>query len=93
MYIHMVTKILKWGNSLGLRIPKSFAKDLEIEPNAEVDISVEDGRLIVRPLREPTYDLETLLAGVTKDNRHEEVDVGQVGSGERLPERVGRELV
>ncbi len=79
MYIRatMVTRILKWGNSLGLRIPKSFAKELDIEPNSEVDITVRDGRLIVRPLPRPAYALEKLLSDVTEDNLHDEVDFGE----------------
>ena len=79
MYIRelMVTRILKWGNSLGLRIPKSFAKELDIEPNSEVDITVKDGRLIIRPLPRPAYALEELLSEVTKDNFHEEVEFGE----------------
>ena len=79
MYIPtaMMTKILKWGNSLGLRIPKSFAKELDIEPNSEVDITVKDGRLIIRPLPRPAYDLVELLADVTQDNLHDEVEFGE----------------
>ena len=73
----MLTKILKWGNSLGLRIPKSFAKELDIEPNSEVDITVKDGRLIIRPVPRPAYDLVELLADVTQDNLHDEVEFGE----------------
>jgi len=79
MYIRelMVTRILKWGNSLGLRIPKSFAKELDIGPNSEVDITLEDGGLMIRPLPRPAYALEGLLSEVTKDNLHEEVELGE----------------
>jgi len=79
MYIRttMMTKILKWGNSLRLRIPKSFAKELDIEPNSEVDITVKDGRLIIRPVPRPAYDLVELLADVTQDNLHDEVEFGE----------------
>ena len=79
MYIRdlMVTRILKWGNSLGLRIPKSFAKELDIEPNSEVDLTVEDGQLILHPVPRPAYRLEQLLAEVTKDNLHDEIDFGE----------------
>ena len=74
----MMTKILKWGNSLGLRIPKSFAKELDIEPNSEVDITVKDGRLIIRPVPRPAYELVELLADVTQDNLHDEVEFGEL---------------
>ena len=79
MYIRttMMTKILKWGNSLGLRIPKSLAKELDIEPNSQVDITVKDGRLIIRPVPRPAYELVELLADVTQDNLHDEVEFGE----------------
>ena len=69
----MRTKIQKWGNSLGLRIPKSFAEEAHIHAGSPVDLSMDDGRLIVRRLRVPPYRLEDLLSKVTKDNLHEEV--------------------
>lgn len=72
----MITKIQKWGNSLGLRIPKSFAEEAEVTSGSEVDLSVVDGVLIVRPVRRRTYSLQDLMRGVTRENLHEEVDVG-----------------
>jgi len=72
----MQTKIQRWGNSLGLRIPKSFAEQVGVEAGSEVDLSVEDGELIVRPGRLPKYELTDLLKGVTARNVHEEVETG-----------------
>ena len=69
----MRTKIQKWGNSLGLRIPKSFAEEAQLHAGSAVDLSLDDGRLIVRRSRVPSYRLEDLLSKVTKDNLHEEV--------------------
>ena len=46
----MKTRIQKWGNSLALRIPKSFAAETHQEQGPLVDISLHDGRLIVEPL-------------------------------------------
>ena len=81
MYIQsrstMQTKVQKWGNSLGLRIPKSFAEQAGVEAGSEVDLSVEDGELIVRPRRTPKYDLKDLLRGVTAKNVHKEVETGE----------------
>jgi len=72
----MLTKIRKWGNSLGLRIPKFLAEEARVQEGATVDLTLEDGRLIVRPVRPPSYRLADLLSGVTKDNLHEEVATG-----------------
>lgn len=79
----MQTKIQKWGNSLGLRIPKSFAKQAGVVAGSDVDLSVEDGELIVRPRRSPRYELKDLLQAVTAKNLHREVETG---------EPVGREV-
>ena len=72
----MRTQIQKWGNSLALRIPKSFAAESHIEAGSMVDLSITEGKLIVIPVAEPTYTLDELLAGVTKENLHVEVDTG-----------------
>ena len=72
----MRTQIQKWGNSLALRIPKSFATESSIEEGSLVDMSIIEGRLIIEPISEPTYTLEELLAGVTKENIHAEADTG-----------------
>jgi antitoxin MazE len=72
----MVTKIQKWGNSLGLRIPKSFAAEANIEAGSEVDISVREKEIIVRRAKRAGYKLEDLLASVSKKNIHEEIDTG-----------------
>jgi antitoxin MazE len=73
----MHTKIQRWGNSLGLRIPKSFAEQAGVEAGSEVDLSVEHGELIVRPTRVPKYALKDLLRGVTATNVHEKVETGE----------------
>jgi len=66
----------KWGNSLGLRIPKSFAAEVEVEAGSTVDIRVENGDLVIRPLRRKQYVLSELLEGVNSGNLHEEITTG-----------------
>ena len=72
----MRIRVQKWGNSLALRIPKSFATETALDSGAEVDLTLEDGRLVITPLSEPRYSLSDLLAGVTPQNLHSEVDTG-----------------
>jgi antitoxin MazE len=73
----MLTKIQKWGNSLGLRIPRSFAKEAHVEAGAKVDLTVKGGRLIARPIEPARYRLEELLAEVSPENLHGEVRTGK----------------
>ena len=72
----MRAQVQKWGNSLALRIPRSFAVESEIEQGAEVDLSLEKGRLVITPMKKSACTLDDLMAGVTPDNLHDEVDTG-----------------
>jgi antitoxin MazE len=72
----MLTKVQKWGNSLALRIPKAFAVDAKLENDSVVEISIVKGKIIITPVSAPGWTLDELLAGITKDNLHSEVDTG-----------------
>jgi antitoxin MazE len=74
--ISMRTRIQKWGNSLALRIPKFLAAEVHIEQDSLVEVSLVEGKLILEPVAEPAWTLEELLAGVTEQNLHGEVDTG-----------------
>jgi len=71
----VLTKVQKWGNSLAVRIPKAFADELGLENNAVVEMTLNEGKLVVKVApRQPT--LEDLLARVTPENIHKEIDDG-----------------
>ena len=72
----MRAKIQKWGNSLAVRIPKALAELVELSGGREVELSVEDGKMIVQPARKRRYTLDELVAGITEENRHEEIGTG-----------------
>jgi len=69
-------RIQKWGNSLALRIPESFASETNLHQESEVDLSVADGKLIISSAETPNLTLEQLLQGVTPENLHGEVETG-----------------
>lgn len=72
----MHSKVHKWGNSLALRIPRAFALEVGLREDAAVEVSVRQGRLVVAPLKVPTYELDDLVAGITRRNLHGETDFG-----------------
>ena len=78
----MRTRIQKWGNSLAVRIPKVLATEANMTQNAEVEVSLVDGRLIVEPIGQPAWTLEQLLSRVTEENLHAEVDTGPAAGNE-----------
>lgn len=69
-------KIQRWGNSLALRIPRSFAADARVEDGSIVDLSIDDGSLVVRPIRHKKYELRELLRRIEPESIHEEIDTG-----------------
>ena len=79
----MQTKIQKWGNSLAVRIPKAFVREAHVAYGTPVDLSVDDGKIVIDPHVQPEYSLADLLKGITKKNIHAEVETGDV---------VGREV-
>ena len=72
----MLARIQKWGNSLGLRIPKTLAADAQVAEGTSVELNVENGRLIVTPQRMPKCSIEDLVARITPENLHGETDTG-----------------
>jgi len=80
----MVAKVQKWGNSLAVRIPRSYARDARLTSGSAVDISVQDGKIVVAPAQRGRYRLDELLKSVTKKNLHREIDAGRPVGRERL---------
>lgn len=72
----MRANVRRWGNSLAIRIPKSFAEEVGLKTDAPVELHVADGALVVRPVPAAAPALGDLLQGVTPDNLHDEVDAG-----------------
>ena len=54
----MRTKVQKWGNSLALRIPKTFAHDAQLENDSTVELSLVDGQIIIKPVTARRWTLE-----------------------------------
>jgi len=72
----MKTRIQKWGNSLAVRIPKSFADEVGLQRETPVEVSLMDGQLVISRISKPKPDLEQLLSKITKENLHQQVDTG-----------------
>ena len=73
----MKTVVQLWGNSLALRIPKSFAQQTSIKKGSSVSLTVKDGRMVMQPLKRRKYTLQELVSKITPQNRHPETDWGK----------------
>jgi antitoxin MazE len=67
---------------LAVRIPKPSATEVGFNQRSEVDVSMVDDALVIKPCIEPSFSLEELLARVTDENLHEEIDTGLPGGRE-----------
>lgn len=75
--------VKKWGNSASVRIPAGIMEAARLDLDDAVDVREEHGRIVIEPIRAVEYSLDALLAGVTGDNMHAEVDFG-VPAGKEL---------
>ena len=63
----IVKTIARWGNANALRIPNTMLEELGLHEASEVELSVEEGKLIVEPVREEPDSLEELLEGSSRE--------------------------
>ncbi|GFO66162.1 AbrB/MazE/SpoVT family DNA-binding domain-containing protein [Geomonas paludis] len=80
----MVAKAQKWGNSLAVRLPKSIAAECGIEAESPVEITRQEGYIVIKPIVNKVLSLDALLDGINEENLHAEVSCGKP---------VGRELL
>lgn len=85
----MPSTVQKWGNSLGVRIPKALAEEVRLAEGSEVEINAADGVITIRPRRRQKRrrnrpSLAELLAKFKPEHRHGELN--------NSPPR-GRELI
>lgn len=75
----MLAKIQKWGNSQGLRLTKKLLEDAQLDVGDEVDVSVKNGVMIVKPAKRVRgrYNLKDLVARIPQNCETGEVDRGE----------------
>ncbi|WP_077615646.1 AbrB/MazE/SpoVT family DNA-binding domain-containing protein [Caenibacillus caldisaponilyticus] len=77
--MEMIERVQKWGNSLAVRIPNAVAEQLAIQQGSEIEIVVESQAIKLIPKKKKP-SLEELLAKITPENRHAEIDFGVQGN-------------
>lgn len=69
----MKTKIQKWGNSLGVRLPKNITDQKTLRDGLGVFVVLRNNQIVIEPIEEE-LSLESLLSKVTVDNLHKETE-------------------
>jgi antitoxin MazE len=77
-------QVTKWGNNLGIRVPKDMATQLGLVDGARVDVELDGSRLVISTAKQ-VYQLEELLRGMTPEAMHEAFDWGPDVGRENVP--------
>lgn len=81
----MQVQVAKWGNSLGVRLPKELAARLGLSEGSRVEMQAESDRIVISVAR-PLYTLEELLVGMTPEAMRDAFDWGEDVGRERIDE-------
>ena len=74
----MSAKIQKWGNSVGVRIPKIIMEKANLSVNSEIEIECKNQKIIIFS-KKKSIQLKDLLSQITKDNLHVEDNYVKTG--------------
>jgi antitoxin MazE len=80
----MQGQVLKWGNSLAVRIPKPVAEDAHFEVGDSIEIAVGADGIVQLHRVDAMPTLAQMVAQITAENRYAEVSAGA---------EIGREIV
>ena len=72
----MLGVVKKWGNSAAVRIPSAILDAAQMGLDQPVDVREEGGWIVIEAVRPARYDIESLVGGITDENRHEAIDMG-----------------
>ncbi len=79
----MEVKLQKWGNSVGLRIPNSLLKSLNLSMNDKVELKEEDDKIVITKSQQKRVSLEELFKNYSG---------GKLENTFEWDEPIGREL-
>lgn len=78
----MRSKVQLWGNSLALRIPRYIANQIKLNNGSDVDVLLEEEKIIITPVKDKKELLKEMLSNITNNNIHKEEDFGEPVGGE-----------
>ena len=81
----MQVQVARWGNSLGVRIPKEIAGRAGLAEGSRVEIAMENDQIVLSPAQ-PKYRLKDLLRGMSRSEMRKAFDWGPDVGRERVAE-------
>ena len=75
--IRLRATVGKWGNSAAVRIPATLLAQANLTDKQAIDLVLSDGKITLEPVTKQEINLEDLLAQITPNNPHGEVEFGK----------------
>ncbi|HTV70080.1 MAG TPA: AbrB/MazE/SpoVT family DNA-binding domain-containing protein [Rhizobiaceae bacterium] len=85
--------IAKWGNSSAIRLPKAVMEELGLKPGGSVNLTVENGKAVLEPVRPKKITLEWIVSEMKRlgpENQPELVDWGPDRGDEIIDDEYSR---
>lgn len=73
----MVSKVQKWGNSQGLRLPKHVLESADISVGDEVEVIAQEGQILLKKVSPSKFNLEEMMARMPRDYQVHEESLGK----------------
>lgn len=77
-------QVVKWGNSLAIRIPKVVAEEAGLREGDPIVVEAAEGRIQVRRAKPRLPTLRELVARITPANRYDAVETGPERGKEKV---------
>ena len=82
--VQKTSRVARWGNSLGVRIPQEAVEELGLKEGESVQLRISNGTITIRRAKQrKKWTEEELLKGITPD----------ICGPDLIPDRAGREII
>ena len=73
----MVSRIEKWGNSQGLRLPKYLLEDDDISIGDNVEVIPQEGQIVIKKVSRGRFDLAEMVSRMPRNYKVREESFGK----------------
>jgi antitoxin MazE len=73
----MVSKVQKWGNSQGLRLPKHILESADISVGDDVEIIPQERQIIIKKISRRKFDLAEMVSLMPRNYKAREESFGK----------------
>lgn len=73
----MVSKVQRWGNSQGLRLPKHVLESADISVGDNVEVTTQEGQIIIKKVSKRKFDLAEMVSRMPHNYKAREESFGK----------------